>query len=75
MDVNRPPFPIVNVISERAATASSSTNAFGEARSGATALAETWSGAGPYEADAFAKDVAEQHARLERLKSLRASLL
>ena len=74
MDVNRPPFPIVNVISEGAATASSSTNAFREGRSGATALPKTWSGVGPYEGDAFAKDVADQHARLERLTSLRGSL-
>ena len=74
MDVNKPPFPIVNVISERACSASSATNAYGEARADAVAIAKAPSGAGPFEGDAFATLLTEQHARLERLKSLRTTL-
>ena len=74
MDVNKPPFPIVNVISERAPPASSANTASGGSRAETSARATTSSGARRYEEGAFAREVAEQHARLERLRSLRASL-
>ena len=74
MDVNKPPFPIVNVISERASPASSATNAHGEARAETVAIAKTSSGERASENSAFATLLTEQHARLERLKSLRTTL-
>ena len=74
MDVNKPPFPIVNVISERASPASSVTTGYGLARADTVAIAKAPSGAGAFEGEAFATLLTEQRARLERLKSLRASL-
>ena len=66
MDVNKLPVPIVNVIAERASPAA------GE-RAKSSNIALALSGAGVHERGALEESLAEQHTRLERLKSLRAS--
>ena len=74
MDVNAPPFPIVNVIPERAPPVGLVNTDLGGARGEAKALvAQALSGARSDERRAFAIHMAEQHERLQRLKSLRAS--
>ena len=66
IDVNRLPFLIVNVIAERASPAA-------EEHAKSSNIASALSGTGVYERGALEESLAEQHARLERLKSLRAS--